>query len=75
VSWAFDGNADVPGPLLLSWIEQGGPPVVPPSHKGFGHVVVDDMIERSLNGKVAVDFAVSGLSWRVSIPASNLVEG
>jgi PAS domain S-box-containing protein len=73
VSWALDGNADASRNLLLNWTEEGGPPVVPPSHKGFGHVVVDDMIERSLNCKVAVDFAVSGLSWRVSIPASNLI--
>ncbi|MBR1216225.1 HWE histidine kinase domain-containing protein [Bradyrhizobium sp. JYMT SZCCT0180] len=72
VSWAFDGDEDAPRQLLLNWIEQGGPPVVPPSHKGFGHVVFEDMIERSLNGKVAVEFAASGLSWRVSIPAANL---
>lgn len=73
VSWEFDTDAGVPCQLLLNWKEEGGPPVVPPSHKGFGHVVVDDMIERSLNGKVAVEFAVSGLNWRVLIPAANLV--
>ena len=75
VSWAFDGDAETPRHLILNWIEQGGPPVVPPSHKGFGHVVFDDMIERSLNAKVAVEFAVSGLNWRVSIPATNLIGG
>jgi PAS domain S-box-containing protein len=75
VSWALDGDADTPHQLLLNWIEQGGPPVVPPSHKGFGHVVFDDMIERSLNAKVAVEFAASGLNWRVSIPATNLISG
>jgi hypothetical protein len=37
--------------------------------------VFDDMIERSLNAKVAVEFAVSGLNWRVSIPATNLIGG
>jgi two-component sensor histidine kinase len=68
VSWAFEGDADAPRHLLLNWIEQGGPPVVPPTHKGFGHVVFDDMIERSLNAKVAVEFAASGLTWRASIP-------
>jgi PAS domain S-box-containing protein len=73
VSWMLDGEADAPGPLLLSWIEQGGPPVSPPSRKGFGHVVIGEMVERSLNGKVAVEFASEGLRWRVSIPAANLV--
>ena len=75
VSWAFEGDADAPRQLLLNWIEQGGPPVVPPSRKGFGHVVFDDMIKRSLNAKVAVEFAASGLNWRVSIPAANLISG
>ncbi|MDP3690524.1 sensor histidine kinase [Bradyrhizobium sp.] len=75
VSWAFEGGADAPRQLLLNWIEQGGPPVIAPSHKGFGHVVFDDMIGRSLNAKVAVEFAASGLNWRVSIPAANLISG
>ena len=75
VTWALDDDAGAPRQLLLNWIEQGGPPVVPPSHKGFGHVVFDDMIERSLKGKVALEFAASGLSWRVSIPAANLIIG
>ena len=43
--------------LSLNWIEQGGPPVSPPSRKGFGHVVIGEMVERSLNGKVAMEFA------------------
>jgi hypothetical protein len=37
----------------------------------FGHVVIGD--ERSLNGKVAIEFAAEGLNWSVSIPATNLV--
>jgi two-component sensor histidine kinase len=73
VSWMFDGEAGASGPLLLNWIEQGGPPVSPPSRKGFGHVVIGEMVERSLNGKVAVEFADEGLRWRVSIPPTNLV--
>jgi PAS domain S-box-containing protein len=73
VSWRFDGEAGASGPLLLSWIEQGGPPVSPPSRRGFGHVVIGEMVERSLNGKVAMEFASEGLNWRVSVPAANLV--
>jgi two-component sensor histidine kinase len=73
VSWMFDANAGAPGQLSLNWTEQGGPPVSPPSRKGFGHVVIGEMVERTLNGKVAVDFAHQGLKWSVSIPALNLV--
>jgi PAS domain S-box-containing protein len=73
VSWMFDGNTDTSPHLLLNWTEQGGPPASPPSRKGFGHVVISEMVERSLNGKVAMEFAVRGLKWSVSIPATNLV--
>ena len=73
VSWAFDGDTGAARPLLLNWVEQGGPQVTPPQRKGFGHVVIGEMVERSLNGKVAMEFAPKGLNWRVSIPATNLV--
>ena len=73
ISWMLDGNVGASSQLSLNWIEQGGPPATPPSRKGFGHVVIVDMIERSLNGKVAVEFAVEGLKWSVSMPATNLV--
>jgi PAS domain S-box-containing protein len=74
ISWMFNSTG-ASRHLLLNWIEQGGPTVAQPSHQGFGHVVINDMIERSLSGEVAVEFAVSGLNWRVLIPATNLVAG
>jgi two-component sensor histidine kinase len=73
VSWSFDGETSAPRALLLSWIERGGPQVTPPERRGFGHVVIGEMVERSLNGKVAMEFAAEGLNWSVSIPAANLV--
>jgi PAS domain S-box-containing protein len=73
ISWMFDENACGSPQLSLNWIEQGGPPASPPSHRGFGHVVIVDMIERSLNGKVAVEFSVEGLKWSVAMPVTNLV--
>jgi PAS domain S-box-containing protein len=73
VSWAFDGEAGAARPLVLNWVEQGGPQVTPPQRKGFGHVVIGEMVERSLQAKVVMDFAAEGLNWSVSIPATNLV--
>jgi two-component sensor histidine kinase len=73
ISWGFDSQGGTPPPLVLNWIEQGGPQVSPPPRKGFGHVVIGEMVERSLSGRVAVEFATEGLRWSVSIPANNLV--
>jgi len=73
VSWAFENRHGEPRGLRLSWVEHGGPPVAPPSRKGFGHVVIEKMVARSVNGEVAMEFAPLGLAWALSIPASNLV--
>jgi two-component sensor histidine kinase len=73
VSWALQGEASAPRALALSWIEQDGPPVLPPERKGFGHVVIGEMVERSLGAKVAMEFARVGLRWNAVVPASNLV--
>jgi PAS domain S-box-containing protein len=73
VSWSFDGETGAPRTLLLNWIEQGGPQVTLPERRGFGHVVIGEMVERSLGAKVAMEFAAEGLNWSVSIPAANLV--
>jgi PAS domain S-box-containing protein len=73
VSWALEGDAAAAAALLLNWAEEGGPQVTPPERKGFGHVVIGEMVERSLGAKVAMEFAAQGLNWSVSIPATNLV--
>jgi PAS domain S-box-containing protein len=73
ISWAFDSESLTSRKLLLKWIEQGGPSVVSPSHNGFGHLVIGEIIERSLNAKVILEFAPHGLEWSISIPATNLV--
>jgi hypothetical protein len=73
ISWEFDRESPASRELSLKWVERGGPRVVPPSRNGFGHLVIGEMIERSLNAKVALEFATHGLEWSVSIPATNLM--
>jgi two-component sensor histidine kinase len=73
VSWALQDDAGAASALLLNWAEQGGPQVTRPERKGFGHVVIGEMVERSLGARVAMEFAPQGLNWSVSIPAANLV--
>lgn len=58
VTWTI-----VDGLLNLEWLESGGPPVTPPSRRGFGSSVTGAMTERSLNGKVHHDYRPEGLRW------------
>jgi len=64
--------AVLPGPggdrVELSWRESGGPPVEPPTEKGFGSRLLQ-MVGRELGGEGRLDFAASGLVWTASFPA------
>ncbi len=69
ISW---GTAD--GVLTMSWRERDGPPVSAPRQQGFGSIVVETMAERSVGGKVHLDYATSGVTWRLTCPAANALE-
>ena len=73
ISWAFEDQGTAPSQFLVNWLEKGGPIVTPPSHTGFGHIVFERLVTKSLNGSVAIDFAPAGLSWKLSIPTTNIV--
>jgi two-component sensor histidine kinase len=72
ISWAWTGESPS-RKLLLKWVERGGPQVASPSRNGFGHLVIGQMIERSLNAEVVLEFPSRGLEWTASIPATKVV--
>lgn len=47
--------------LHLSWCETGGPQVAPPSRRGFGSRLLEDILSRDLNGKTRLEFAADGV--------------
>jgi two-component sensor histidine kinase len=61
--------------FAIKWLERGGPPVVPPPHRGYGSTVIKSMAELNLDGEVHLDFAPSGLRWNLSCPAATVLEG
>jgi two-component sensor histidine kinase len=69
VSW---GTAN--GTLTMRWTEREGPPVSAPQRRGFGTTVMEAMTQRSLGGEVDLDYAPSGLTWRLACPAANALE-
>jgi PAS domain S-box-containing protein len=68
VSWQTDESPPDAG-LHLSWRERNGPRVAPPSHKGFGTTLTQDVIADALETKVAAEFAPEGLTWTIEIPS------
>jgi PAS domain S-box-containing protein len=69
VCWGSDSDT-----LTMSWTERNGPPVSAPKRRGFGTIVMEAMTQRSVDGKVDIDYAPSGLTWRLTCPAANALE-
>jgi two-component sensor histidine kinase len=69
IGWGTDR-----GTFTISWTEREGPPVSAPQRRGFDTVVMETMAERSVDGKVDLDYAASGLTWRLACQAGNGLE-
>ena len=69
VCWRLEGDT-----FVMGWTERNGPPVSPPDRRGFGSTVVDSMAKRTLDGEVQLNYAPSGLVWRLTCPAANALE-
>ena len=51
--------------LVLEWIERGGPPVTPPTRRGFGSRLIERGLSAELNGNVRLAFEPDGLVCRI----------
>ena len=68
------GLSDATPPRFsMTWREVGGPPVVTPSRKGFGTVVMDRIAGTALNGRSSVTFEPTGVVWSIEVPATSAV--
>jgi PAS domain S-box-containing protein len=60
ISWSLTAD----GRLSLRWIESGGPTVTPPTHRGFGTRIMENMIGQ-LRGEVRFDWRDQGLTCEI----------
>jgi two-component sensor histidine kinase len=58
--------------LFVTWRERGGPPVLPPTRKGFGTVIVERTIPFDLQGTATVRYPTEGFEADFFIPARHL---
>ena len=54
--------------LVLRWTETGGPPVNPPTHKGFGTHRIETMIRGHEGGDVRLNWRAEGLACEMTLP-------
>ena len=60
--------------LGLSWTEAGGPPVVPPTRRGFGSSLIERALTLETGGRATVDYRPGGVVCDVVLPRSSLID-
>lgn len=61
------------GRIHMEWSEHGGPPVHLPQAKGFGHLVITELVAQALQGTSNLEFRPQGVHWTLDIPAAHAV--
>jgi PAS domain S-box-containing protein len=69
ISWSSTAGPSGPR-LTLRWEESGGPPVSPPTRKGFGSRLIQDGLARELNGIVDLRYEPTGVVCTMDVPLS-----
>jgi two-component sensor histidine kinase len=56
--------------VRLRWEERDGPPVEPPTEKGFRMRLIERACVHELEGEVELDYTKGGLSFELVFPLS-----
>ena len=72
IEWRLDTKSDRRR-LLLQWREQDGPPVTPPSRRGFGSRVIEQGLAHELGGGAELAYAPTGVICTIDVPAPQAV--
>ncbi len=74
VVWRLE-RADAGGRrFLMEWSENGGPTVVAPTRRGFGWSVLCQLTKESLGADVILEYAPTGVVWRLGCPADRVLD-
>jgi light-regulated signal transduction histidine kinase (bacteriophytochrome) len=62
------------GSVELSWTETGGPPVAPPTRRGFGSTLIERALAMETGGQATVRYLRAGVVCDISLPASSVID-
>lgn len=70
VRWSADGDA-----VDFSWKEVDGPPVVPPTRRGFGSQLIERALVHAIGGQAKVEYASDGVCFTLRTTRDALIRG
>ncbi len=71
---AVNWHLNEEGGLALLWTEYDGPPVKPPTHRGFGSNLIERALALETGGRTAIHYKPSGVVCEIVLPKSALLE-
>jgi PAS domain S-box-containing protein len=72
IAWRLEGAGAGGRRFIMEWREDGGPTVVAPTRRGFGWSVLCQLTKVSLGADVTLEFAPTGVVWRLGCPADRV---
>ena len=72
---SIDWTLEKTGDLVLTWLEEHGPAVSPPTRRGFGSIVVEQSIPFELQGEASIEYRPQGVHARFMIPYDFVQKG
>ncbi|UVK46495.1 sensor histidine kinase [Mesorhizobium sp. AR07] len=74
IDWSLQPSAEAAGQtrLIWRWRESGGPPVTPPSRRGFGRFLIERVFGTDFGGSVQIDYHADGVECVLNAPAPQL---
>ncbi len=74
ITWSLESPRPGEEVFVMTWLEEGGPPVSEPKRKGFGSMVIGRLVEQSLDGKVEFAHLITGVRWHLECRAHDVLE-
>ena len=69
IAWEVKPNAETgKKELIWTWVENNGPAVSEPPRKGFGSVLITQILGADFNGTMTITYAKEGVSCRLTAP-------
>ena len=65
LTWVIEDGGD----LAICWRETGGPPVYPPTRRGFGSTIIETSVSYDLGGSAKTSYATTGFEADFTIPS------
>ncbi|MCB8881154.1 PAS domain-containing protein [Acidisoma cellulosilytica] len=67
IAWAIE-ESEQGDYLVLTWIEQNGPTVIPPTRRGFGMTLIERGLRQDMSAEVSIEFLPTGVSAKLRAP-------